>query len=71
MNDPRPAEHAWRKSKRSGGQGSACVEVAPVGRTVTLRDSKDPHGPYVYLAGPAWSALIGQIRAGALDIQGP
>lgn len=35
----------WRKSRRSGSQGGACVEVADLGDAVAIRDSKDPDGP--------------------------
>ena len=35
----------WRKSMRSNGTGSNCVEVADLGTAVAVRDSKDPNGP--------------------------
>lgn len=47
---------AWRKSSRSGDQG-ACVEMAPVGPGVAVRDSKDPDGPVLLFSPAAWAAF--------------
>ncbi|GGV41612.1 hypothetical protein GCM10010182_77760 [Actinomadura cremea] len=35
----------WRKAKRSGENGGACVEVASALGGAAIRDSKDPYGP--------------------------
>ena len=49
----------WRKSTRSGSSGNNCVEVADnlVG-VVGVRDSKDPAGPALRFAPPAWHAFV-------------
>lgn len=58
---------ACRKSSR-GGAGSNCVEAAGVGGVVGLRDSKDPYGPAFAFAPDAWTAFLGTVKTGALDL---
>lgn len=58
----------WRKSTRSGHEGGDCVEVADVSRVVAIRDSKEPDGPVLSFARPAFRALARQIRAGRYDL---
>jgi hypothetical protein len=67
----------WRKSRASGG-GHGCVEVAfadtPVrtrhsgGCLIMVRDSKNPDGPVLTVAGAAWQALLTSIKNGRLDL---
>jgi hypothetical protein len=45
MENPGSTQLTWRKSSRSGSQGSACVEVAALGGGFVVRDSQDPQGP--------------------------
>ncbi|MCR3741384.1 protein of unknown function (DUF397) [Actinomadura glauciflava] len=40
----------WRKASRSSNNGGNCVELARVGDTVAIRDSKDPDGPKLLIA---------------------
>lgn len=58
------AEGAWRKSSYSNDDGGDCVEVAdgytPV---VPVRDSKNPHGPVLLIASPAWAAFVDGLSA--------
>ncbi|MDT3397931.1 DUF397 domain-containing protein [Streptomyces sp. B1866] len=55
----------WRKSSYSDGNGGHCVEVADgFGGAVPVRDSKNPHGPALIVPAPAWTAFIGQVKAG-------
>ncbi|WP_084265251.1 DUF397 domain-containing protein [Actinomadura macra] len=35
----------WRKARKSGENGGACVELATIHDSVVLRDSQDPGGP--------------------------
>ena len=45
----------WRKSRRSGSNGGACVEVARnLPGIVAVRDSKDPSGPALVFTGAEW-----------------
>ncbi|MCM0677504.1 DUF397 domain-containing protein [Micromonospora phytophila] len=52
----------WRKSSRSSGNGGDCVEVADnLPGVVGVRDSKDPAGPALLFAPPAWRAFVARI----------
>jgi hypothetical protein len=56
----------WRKSRRSGGNGGECVEVAGLPGTVAVRDSKDPHGPKLAFSRDAWRAFAGRVKTDIL-----
>ncbi|MFI6337753.1 DUF397 domain-containing protein [Streptomyces sp. NPDC050535] len=60
-------ELKWFKASYSDGEGGACVEVAlPAPRsTIHIRDSKNPTGPELTVAAPAWSAFISAVQPGA------
>ena len=59
----------WHKSSHSGNGGSDCVEVAPeLPRTVTVRDSKDPHGPVLTMEPAEWREFIAEVKAGRHDL---
>ncbi|MFC6879731.1 MULTISPECIES: DUF397 domain-containing protein [Actinomadura] len=61
---------AWRKSSKSIPQGNDCVEVAaPVAGFVALRDSNDPGGPTLVVAGGAWGAFVREVKDGAYDLR--
>jgi hypothetical protein len=56
---------AWRKSTYSGGNGD-CVEVAGLGTTVAVRDSKDPQGPRLVVGADEWRGFVADVRAGRI-----
>jgi hypothetical protein len=58
----------WRKSSRSGDTGGQCIEMAGSVPVVAVRDSKDPHGPMIVLAGAAWDSLAREIKSGVHDL---
>ncbi|MEV0429777.1 DUF397 domain-containing protein [Micromonospora sp. NPDC050495] len=54
----------WRTSTRSSSNGGACVEVADnLPGVVGVRDSKDPTGPVLTFAAPAWRAFVAQLAS--------
>src|SRR6266496_6207744 len=53
---------AWRKSSRSGNNQPNCVEVAFIGDTVLVRDSKDPDGAVLRFTRSEWDAFLGGVR---------
>lgn len=49
----------WRKSSFSGGgTNDECVEVALVGDTTAMRDSKNRTGEVLLLPPTAWTSLL-------------
>lgn len=59
------ATREWRKSSYSGG-GNDCVEVAFIGDTPAVRDSKNPDGGMVLFEAAQWQQLLAAVRAGRL-----
>ncbi|MFD0688835.1 DUF397 domain-containing protein [Actinomadura fibrosa] len=58
----------WRKSSYTGsGNDDVCVEIARLGESVGVRDSKDPRGPRLGLAPRAFLGLVTRIRRGDFD----
>ncbi|MGX5214886.1 DUF397 domain-containing protein [Streptomyces violaceus] len=53
-----PTAVAWFKSSHSGGEGNECVEIASLGRGVTLRDSKLPDGNTLTVSTGAFAVFI-------------
>jgi Domain of unknown function (DUF397) len=50
----------WRRSSKSNFNGN-CVEIATVGASVVVRDSKDP-GPVVQFSPSHWAAFIDCVK---------
>ena len=62
------SDAVWRKSSRSNGNGgNNCVEVADLGPTVAVRDSKDPQGPALLFAGADFDTFLRTAKVGAFD----
>jgi hypothetical protein len=57
---------AWRKSTRSSGGGSNCVEVARLPSRIAIRDSKNPEGGTLIVTPAVFRELTDDIRRGAL-----
>lgn len=63
---PSPAELAagpWRKSSHSGAN-NACVEIAPRGLFVGVRDSKDPNGPVLCFEADVFTEFLDAVNNG-------
>ncbi|MFB9433548.1 DUF397 domain-containing protein [Streptoalloteichus tenebrarius] len=58
----------WRKSSHSSPNGTACVEVAASEDVAAVRDSKNPTGPALVFASSAFTAFIGAVKQGQLDL---
>lgn len=57
----------WVKSSLSFSNGN-CVEVADLpGRTIGLRNSRDPQGPVLRFTPDEWHAFLGGARNGEFD----
>jgi Domain of unknown function (DUF397) len=55
----------WRKSTYSSTNGGECVEVGTTGRTVAVRDSKNPDGPKLAFGPGSWQAFTSSMKSGA------
>lgn len=52
----------WRKSSRSTGSGTECVEIARVPGAIGIRDSKNPDGAKLSFAPQIMRSLSRQIK---------
>jgi hypothetical protein len=70
LTEPDFSEATWRKSSRSGGSngggGSNCVEVAFVGRSVGVRDSKRP-GVDIAFRARVFSEFVAAAKRGGFE----
>lgn len=48
----------WRKSSRSGGNGSACVEVGQAVEAVLVRDTKNRTGGTLTFTQETWHRFL-------------
>jgi len=58
----------WRKSIRSSGGGSNCVEVARLPGRIAIRDSKNPDGPALIITPATFCELTDALRRGAFNV---
>lgn len=58
----------WRKSTRSGPYSDNCVEVALIGRTVAVRDSKNPDRSPLVFTSAEWGAFVSGAKVGEFDL---
>jgi hypothetical protein len=65
MTDSAPT---WRKASRSNTQGGDCVELAALDGGIGVRDSKDPSRGHLVVGREALRGLVGQIKAGKLEL---
>jgi Domain of unknown function (DUF397) len=62
------AAAAWRKSSRSGPWTDNCVEVAFVGDSILVRDSKNPSGAVLVFTPNEWDAFVNGAKDGEFDL---
>jgi hypothetical protein len=58
----------WRKSTRSANGGNTCVELAGTPRSVAVRDSKNPAGPYIEVSRRALGRLLTDVKQGKYSL---
>lgn len=66
-SDPESAVLAWRKASLSHAANN-CVELAPMGGMVYVRDSQRPAGPILTCATADWHAFLAGAKVGKYDI---
>ncbi|WP_218010474.1 DUF397 domain-containing protein [Actinomadura chibensis] len=57
---------SWRKGSQSQ-TNDECVEVAALGPSVLVRDSRDTAAGVLALDSAQWNALVSAIQSGELD----
>jgi hypothetical protein len=57
----------WHTSSYSNGAGGACIEVADLGHSCAVRDSKNPTGPTLKFTTAEWSAFTAGVRNDQFD----
>lgn len=57
---------SWQISSRS--QNTNCVEVAPLGHQVGMRDSKDRGGPVLIFGRKCWQDFVASAKDGEFDL---
>lgn len=68
MHAPDFNQATWRKSSRSNGGGSACVEVATIPAATGVRDSKlGDVSPVLPFTSATWSSFLTQVKSGTFD----
>ena len=58
-------QSSWRTSSFSDGMN--CVQVAQLGDSIALRDSKDPDGPVLHFTRGEMIAFLRGAKAGEFD----
>lgn len=61
-------EAVWQKSSRSGPFTDNCVEVAFIGDTIAVRDSKNPAGAALLFTPAEWDAFVEGAKDGEFDV---
>ncbi|MDT3439782.1 MULTISPECIES: DUF397 domain-containing protein [unclassified Pseudofrankia] len=69
LTDVDVAQLRWRTSSYSNGAGGMCVEVAPLGHGVAVRDSKNPAGPVLAFSAAEWDAFLSGARDGEFNLR--
>ena len=59
---------AWQKSNFSSGNTDNCLEVAFVGTSIAVRDSKDPDGDAQVYDHGEWKAFLDGVKTGQFDL---
>lgn len=66
LNDLKVNDLQWRKARCSANNG-ACVEVAPAGGQILIRDSKEQDGLVMQFSASAWRVFLDNAKIGQFD----
>jgi hypothetical protein len=59
----------WQQSTQVPHTGSDNhVEVAFIGETIAVRDSRNPNGPFLFFTPSEWDAFVGGTKDGEFDL---
>jgi Domain of unknown function (DUF397) len=67
MRSPDLSRAMWRKSSHSQPTQSDCVEITGTTPNIAVRDSKDPHGPFLLFGRGEWQSFAARIKRGLYD----
>lgn len=59
---------AWRKSSRSSGGASNCVEVGFISGGAAVRDTKDRAAGHFTTTADQWTAFLTAIKSGRFEV---
>ncbi|SFD70972.1 protein of unknown function [Actinopolyspora alba] len=62
------SQATFRKAEASSIEGTECVEVARLGDTYGIRNSRDPDGPVLEFTGAEMAAFASGIRNGEFGV---
>jgi hypothetical protein len=57
----------WRKSTRSAGGGSNCVQMAHLPGLIAIRDSKNPQGAALIISSAVFQHLTDRLKRGTFN----
>ena len=63
MTDSEQTAITWHKGTASGHNGN-CVEVAVVGNSILVRNSRDPHGSMLSFTRREWVSFLDGVNNG-------
>ena len=66
LRHPPLTEARWRTSSYSGASSQTCVEVAPLGDRVGVRDTKDRTRGTHLITAPTWHTFLDAVKHGRL-----
>lgn len=60
---------SWRKSRRSGSDGTGCVSIAVSSSCGAIRDTKNPRRTTIVLPRSVLRRMLDEIKSGAFDLR--
>ncbi|MES9602011.1 DUF397 domain-containing protein [Actinomadura sp. NPDC000929] len=60
---------SWRKSKRSGSDGTGCVSLAASASYGAIRDTKNPRPTTILVSKSVLRGLLDEVKKGTFDLR--